>query len=95
MPAVKGTRPPNAGKGRKRGVPNKVTGELKAMILKALDEAGGVAYLTTQAKESPNAFLALIGRVLPLQVSGDPDAPLVPAAVTFVIQQQPDSNNKT
>jgi hypothetical protein len=88
-------KPPNAGKGRKKGVPNKVTGELKSMILKALDEAGGVEYLKTQAKKSPNAFLALIGRVLPLQVSGDPDAPLVPAAVTFVIGQQPDSDNKT
>ena len=27
-----------------------------------------VAYLTKQAKEHPAAFLALIGRVLPLQV---------------------------
>jgi len=28
--------PPNAGKGRKAGVPNKVTGDVKAMILGAL-----------------------------------------------------------
>jgi hypothetical protein len=95
MAAAKGTRPPNAGKGRKKGIPNKVTGELKSMILEALDGAGGVDYLKARAVDSPAAFLTLVGKVLPLQVSGDPDAPLIPAAVSFVIQQQPDSENKS
>lgn len=81
--------------GRPRGVPNKVTSELKDMILKALDEAGGVAYLKTQATASPSAFLSLVGRVLPLQVQGDPDKPLVPGSVSIVFQQQPDSENRT
>lgn len=70
MAAVKGTKPPNAGKGRKKGVPNKVTGALKDMILQALNGAGGVAYLQRQAKESPAAFLTLVGKVLPMQVTG-------------------------
>lgn len=56
--------------GRQKGTPNKVTAELKDMILEALDGAGGVAYLQKQATESPNAFLALIGKVLPLQLVG-------------------------
>jgi hypothetical protein len=61
------------GPGRKKGVPNKINADLKAMILGALDKAGGVDYLTEQARESPSAFLALIGKVLPttLQGSGD------------------------
>lgn len=63
--------PPNAGKGRKKGVPNKVTGELKAMILQALDQAGGVDYLVARAGDSPTAFLTLVGKVLPLQVAGN------------------------
>ncbi len=75
MAAVKGTRPPNAGKGRKKGTPNKLTGQLKDMILQALDNAGGVAYLQKQATESPAAFLTLVGKVLPLQVSGDGGGP--------------------
>lgn len=62
-------RPPNAGKGRKKGVPNKVTGALKDMILTALSDAGGVEYLKAQAEKNPNAFLGLVGKVLPLQVS--------------------------
>lgn len=56
--------------GRQRGTPNKFTGALKDMILTALSEAGGVDYLKTQATESPTAFLALVGKVLPLQVAG-------------------------
>lgn len=70
MAAAKGTKPPNAGKGRKKGTPNKVTGELKEMILAALGEAGGVEYLKAQARDTPTAFLALVGKVLPMTVAG-------------------------
>lgn len=72
-------RPPNAGKGRKKGVPNRVTGELKQMILQALDGAGGVAYLQEQANKNPNAFMSLIGKVLPMTVqhSGHDGGPMV------------------
>lgn len=62
--------PPNAGKGRQKGVPNKMTAEVKQMILDALEGAGGVNYLIKQAGEKPVAFLALVGKVLPLQVNG-------------------------
>jgi hypothetical protein len=40
MAAAKGTRPPNAGKGRKAGVPNKVTTALKDAIVQAGRVAG-------------------------------------------------------
>lgn len=73
---VSNRKPPNAGKGRPKGVGNHLTRDLKAMILGALEDAGGQAYLTRQAEEKPQAFLALIGKVLPLQVQGDPTAPL-------------------
>ena len=68
----------NAGKGRPKGARNKVTAALKDMILGALDDAGGRDYLMKQAGDNPAAFLTLVGKVLPLQVGGDPDgAPLV------------------
>lgn len=57
--------------GRVAGTPNKVTGELKDMILKALANKGGVAYLERAADQNPTAFLTLVGRVLPLQVNGE------------------------
>jgi hypothetical protein len=59
-----------AGPGRPKGVQNKVTKELKEMILQALDNKGGVAYLEQQADANPNAFLSLIGKVLPMTVQG-------------------------
>lgn len=71
----------NAGKGRKKGVPNKTTAALKDMILQALDRKGGVDYLEQQADENPTAFLTLIGKVLPMTLANDPNNPL-PAAIT-------------
>lgn len=57
--------------GRKKGVPNKLTGQLKDMILTALDQAGGVKYLKKQSEDNPVAFMTLVGKVLPLQVTGE------------------------
>jgi len=54
--------------GSRKGVPNRVTKELKDMILTALDGAGGVEYLQGQAKDNPVAFLSLVGKVLPMTV---------------------------
>lgn len=56
--------------GREAGTPNKVTKDLRAMILGALDQAGGEDYLTRQAKKkNPAPFLALIGKCLPKDVN--------------------------
>ena len=40
------------------------------MILGALDGAGGKDYLQRQAEKSPGAFLTLLGKVLPSELSG-------------------------
>ena len=68
-----GRRP---GAGRKKGVPNKVTADIKAMVLGALDRAGGEEYMLEQAKSNPNAFLTLVGKVLPTQITGPNDGPV-------------------
>lgn len=72
----KGEKRPGQGRGRPKGGSNKQTIELKDMILGALDKAGGVEYLAKQALESPTAFLSLVGRVLPTQVTGKDGSPL-------------------
>lgn len=85
MPAPKGTQPPAKGRGRPKGSPNKLGADVKAMILEALTSAGGAKYLLSQAQTNPNAFLTLVGKVLPMTVQGDPDNPLVSGiTVTFV-----------
>lgn len=71
----------NAGKGRPKGSRNKTTALLKDAILQAATQAGGkdglIGYLQLQAEANPGPFLSLLGKVLPMQVAGDPDAPLV------------------
>lgn len=62
--------------GRQKGSPNKLTKQLKDMILEALDESGGVEYLKQTAIDHPTAFLTLVGKVLPLQVTGNDGGPV-------------------
>lgn len=62
--------------GRIKGTPNKLTKDLKEMILGALDEAGGQNYLLEQSRKNPAAFLTLLGKVLPTTLAGDAQAPL-------------------
>jgi hypothetical protein len=61
--------------GRQKGTTNKLSGDVKAMILKALDMKGGADYLIAQADLNPVAFMGLVGKVLPMTVVGDPDNP--------------------
>jgi len=67
---VANTKPPAAGRGRPKGAPNKVTAAIKEMIESALDKAGGVDYLVAQSRENPVAFMGLVGKVLPMQITG-------------------------
>ena len=62
--------------GRVAGTPNKLSGDVKAMILGALEQKGGVDYLVKQADDNPTAFLSLVGKVLPMTVGGDASNPL-------------------
>lgn len=60
------------GPGRPKGSMNKVTADLKAMILGALEDAGGRDYLTERALDpkTQGAFIALVGKALPLTIKG-------------------------
>ena len=80
----------NAGKGRPKGSPNKITADLKRAILEAAEAAG---YLTLQATENPASFMTLLGKVLPLQITGDPSAPVAFATVTLAPLTTNDPNN--
>jgi hypothetical protein len=75
------------GPGRKKGVPNKTTALLKDAILQAAEAAGGaegmVGYLTSQAATNPGPFLALLGKVLPMQVVGEDGGPVKIEFVTI------------
>lgn len=63
--------------GRKKGTPNKTTALLKDAILQAATDAdkdGLVGYLKLQALENPGPFMALLGKVLPMQLDANINA---------------------
>ena len=80
-----GKKPPNAGKGRPKGSANKTTAALKEAILEAAKlvgqdgkgKEGLVGYLKRVATQDVKAFSALLGKVLPLQVTGDGGGPVI------------------
>ena len=64
------------GKGRTKGQPNRLTRTMKEAIEQAFDKAGGVDYLVKLAHGTSSdrqAFAALIGRLLPMQVNSNID----------------------
>jgi len=64
-------KPPAAGKGRQKGVPNKITKSVREAIEAAFDKVGGAEYLERQAKENPQAFMTLLGKIIPTQIQAD------------------------
>jgi hypothetical protein len=64
------------GQGRPKGVTNKDTALIRDMIAQALDDVGGVEYLASVAKSHPGPFLALVGKVMPVQVTGANGGPI-------------------
>jgi hypothetical protein len=79
--------PAGRGPGRPKGSVNKTTALLKDAILMAATKAGNkeglVGYLTAQAKENPGPFMSLLGKVLPMQVTGEDGGGIVIQVVRF------------
>ena len=66
----------HVGGGRPKGLQNRLTRTMKEAIEKAFDNVGGPAYLEKMANGTATdrqAFMALIGRLLPMQVNSNID----------------------
>jgi hypothetical protein len=61
---VKGGKP---GPGRPKGLPNLNSRELKENLMTAFRQVGGKRYLVKLAKENPEIFCRLLGKVLPVE----------------------------
>ena len=70
--------------GRQPGSVNKINADLKEMILGALSDVGGRDYLALRAKDTPAAFLTLVGKVLPMQLAGEGGGPVTINLITGV-----------
>ncbi len=87
---------PGRGPGRPKGSRNRLTKVLKDAILEAGKKAGDgdlVAYLEKQARENPGPFMALLGKVLPLDV-GLPGDGTVNVQIVRFANQEPDAGNE-
>lgn len=71
MAAKKGTIPPAAGQGRRRGSKNKTTVLLKEAIEESFANVGGAEYLTVMALQEPKAYLTLLAKILPAKIEAD------------------------
>lgn len=63
--------------GRGAGTPNKLNAEVKEMIVEAFDNLGGVDWLVEKGNKYPVAFMTLLGKLLPYQLTGKDGEPLI------------------
>ena len=79
MNRIANIAPEKRQRGRPLGSRNKIPALLKDAILMAAedaDEEGLVGFLKKQALTNPVAFMSLLGKVLPLQTTGEGGGPL-------------------
>jgi hypothetical protein len=80
----RGSRPPTAG--RKAGTPNKETKALREIILDSLHSypGGSSAYMQKLMTENQSAYAGLLGKVLPMAVTGaDGEGPVIVEILRF------------
>ena len=78
--------------GSRKGIPNKTTATLKEAILIAAERVGQdgkgkdglTGYLVRVANEDVKAFAGLLGKVLPLQITGANGGPVQIARIELV-----------
>jgi len=51
--------------GRKKGVANKITTDMRAIVLEALDKLGGAEWLAKQAEKAPKDFMQMLSKMIP------------------------------
>ena len=65
------------GAGRPKGALNKDSADIRALVLGALQDVGGRDYLAARAMDQPVAFMGLLGKILPTQITGEGGGALV------------------
>ena len=68
-----GQRP---GAGRPKGSLDKGNALIREMACEALNQVGGTDYLARVAESHPGPFLSLLGKILPVQLTGEGGGPI-------------------
>jgi hypothetical protein len=71
-------------RGRRPGSVNKTTASATAALTQAFDEMGGVPALVEWGRSDPAAFYRLWGRMVPHEMTGPEETPLMPPAVIIL-----------
>jgi hypothetical protein len=87
-------KPPNAGKGRVKGVPNKTTVVMKEAITSVYADlqkgAGGKnAHFKAWAENNQTEFYKIAAKLIPLQVEGGGEGS---SPIAFTLIRQPDAS---
>ena len=85
-------RPPNAGRGRKKGSMNKTTKTLKEALLASFETLGGEEWLVQLAGSDPKAYASLLGRLVPSEIGIEASADVasvLPDGVVFTPKSFP------
>jgi hypothetical protein len=92
VPKTASKRPQPKG-GSRKGKPNKTTAAIKEMIEGALQDVGGQAYLAKQAEENPSAFMGLVGKILPKDITlgGPGGGPVIVEMVKRIVDPKRDT----
>jgi hypothetical protein len=62
--------------GRPTGAVNRINRDIREMVLVALNTVGGEKYLARQAEKNPNAFMGLLGKILPTTLANADGSPV-------------------
>ena len=73
--------------GRTKGTPNRLTSELRDLMLGALDDLGGREWVVERARERPELMFQMLGRLLPRDVKLDAERDVTIKVVTGVPQR--------
>lgn len=74
------------GAGRRKGIPNKLTMDVKKAIFAAFEKAGGENYLYRLSQDDPRTFCTLLGKTVPAAIGGDEDAAPIKLEVSWRAQ---------
>lgn len=77
--------------GRVKGVPNKLTGDVREAIHQAFVKLGGVKYLQTVGEQDPRTFCKLLGMTLPKDVNVNATLTLEQVLLRAKERQPPES----
>ncbi len=84
--------PPNAGKGRRKGVPNRITRTVRQAIEVAFENVGGQEWLEELARTDPRTFVVLLAKIIPNEIKAEvsgPDHKIVITSGHFIVRDNP------